>query len=106
MAKLVAQFDEAKAREKALSDQYDDSEKKCNRAVSLIDKLSDEEVSWAQSLEVNRAKMTCIVGDIIIASGIIAYLGVFSEEYRAEAIENWIGLMKSFDIKSSDEFKL
>ena len=54
MAKLVAQFDEAKAREKALQDQYEDSEKKCNRAVSLIDKLSDEEVSWAQSLEVNR----------------------------------------------------
>lgn len=50
--------------------------------------------------------MTCIVGDIIIASGVIAYLGVFSEEYRVEAIDNWINLMKSFEIKSSDEFKL
>jgi chromosome segregation ATPase len=47
MAKLVAQFDEAKAREKELSDQYEDAEKKCNRAVSLIDKLSDEEVALA-----------------------------------------------------------
>lgn len=46
------------------------------------------------------------MGDIIIASGVIAYLGVFSVEYRAEAIENWVNLMKSFDIKSSDEFKL
>jgi len=50
--------------------------------------------------------MTCIVGDIIIAAGVIAYLGVFSEEYRVEAIDNWINLMKSFEIKSSDEFKL
>lgn len=50
--------------------------------------------------------MENIVGDIIIASGVIAYLGVFSEDYRNEAIENWISLMKSFDIKSSDEFKL
>ena len=47
MAKLMEQLDAAKAKEKALSDQYDDSEKKCNRAVSLIDKLSDEEVAWA-----------------------------------------------------------
>ena len=106
MAKLVQKFDDAKAKEKALADQYEDAEKKCNRAVSLIDKLSDEEVAWAKSLEVNRQKMTCIVGDIIIASGVIAYLGVFSEEYRVEAIDNWINLMKSFEIKSSDEFKL
>lgn len=106
MAKLVQKFDDAKAKEKALADQYEDAEKKCNRAVSLIDKLSDEEVAWADSLEVNKKKMTCIVGDIIIASGVIAYLGVFSEEYRVEAIENWVSLMKSFEIKSSDEFKL
>jgi dynein heavy chain len=106
MAELVRKFYEAKAKEKALSDQYEDAEKKCNRAVSLIDKLSDEEVAWAESLEVNRQKMTCIVGDIIIASGVIAYLGVFSEDYRMEAIENWVSLMKSFEIKSSDEFRL
>jgi dynein heavy chain len=47
-----------------------------------------------------------LVGDIIIASGVIAYLGVFNVDYRAEAIENWINLMKSFEIKSSEEFKL
>jgi dynein heavy chain len=47
-----------------------------------------------------------LIGDIIIAAGVIAYLGVFSEEYRSEAIENWINIMKSFKIKSSDEFKL
>lgn len=46
------------------------------------------------------------MGDIIISAGVIAYLGVFSVDYRAEAIENWINLMKSFDIVSSDEFKL
>lgn len=50
--------------------------------------------------------MTCIVGDIIISAGVIAYLGVFSEDYRIEAIDNWVNLMKSFEIKSSDEFKL
>lgn len=72
----------------------------------MIDKLSDEEVAWAQSLEINKAKKTCLVGDIIIASGVIAYLGVFSVDYRAEAIENWVSLMKSFEIKSSEEFKL
>jgi len=46
MAKLVAKFDEAKAREKSLTDQYEDAEKKKDRAVELIDKLSDEKIAW------------------------------------------------------------
>jgi hypothetical protein len=38
------------------------------------------------------------VGDIIVSSGIIAYLGVFSLEYRGEALAKWVDLMKSFKI--------
>ena len=47
-----------------------------------------------------------MVGDVIISSGVIAYLGVFSIEYRKEAISNWVSLMKSFNIKASEVFKL
>lgn len=27
-------------------------------------------------------------------------------EYRAEAVENWVNLMKSFEIQSTDKFSL
>ena len=96
----------AKAYEQQLTDQYDDSEKKCNRAKSLIEKLGDEEVNWEISLKKNREDKTNLVGDLIISSGVIAYLGVFSADYREEAINSWIELMKSFEIKSSEKFAL
>ena len=47
-----------------------------------------------------------MVGNVIILSRIIAYLGVFRIEYRKEAIYNWVSLMKSFNIKASEVFKL
>ena len=89
-----------------MTDQYEDSEKKCNRAKSLIEKLSDEEVNWDVSLKKNREDKTNLVGDLIISSGVIAYLGVFTSEYRESAISSWITLMQSFNIKSSEKFAL
>jgi len=57
-------------------------------------------------LDKNRADKTNLVGDIVISSGVIAYLGVFSMEYRNSAIEGWVELMKTFEIKSSEKFSL
>lgn len=106
MKALVDELDKAKAYEQQLTDQYDDAEKKCNRAKSLIEKLGDEEVNWAICLKKNRADKENLVGDIIIASGVIAYLGVFSLDYRSSAIENWMSLMKSFEIQSTPKFSM
>lgn len=72
----------------------------------MIEKLGDEEVNWEVSLKKNRADRLNLVGDIIISSGVIAYLGVFSVEYREEAVKNWVSLMKSFEIQSTAKFSL
>lgn len=72
----------------------------------MIEKLGNEEVNWRESLKKNRQDKLSLVGDIVISSGIIAYLGVFSLDYRLEAIENWIGILKSFEILSSENFSL
>ena len=55
MAKLQAEFDEAKAKEVELTNNYTDSDRKCKRAKSLIEKLSNESKSWKVSLEKNKA---------------------------------------------------
>lgn len=82
MQALIDDFDAAKKKEQELSDNYDNSERKCARAKSLIEKLAGEEINWAESLKQNKADKINLVGDIIIASGVIAYLGVFSFQYR------------------------
>lgn len=46
------EFEETKAEEERLKAQKDDCEKKCERAKSLIDKLSEENKNWKVSLEI------------------------------------------------------
>lgn len=106
MQALIDDFDAAKKREQELSDNFDDAERKSARAVSLIEKLANEEVNWAINLKQNRADKLNLVGDVIISSGVIAYLGVFSFQYRDTAIASWTGMLKEFEIKGTENFSL
>ena len=54
-------------------------------------------------MRINRENL---VGDILISSGIIAYLGVFELQYRKECINTWIDMMKNFAIKSGSDISL
>ncbi|CAE8587744.1 unnamed protein product, partial [Polarella glacialis] len=47
-----------------------------------------------------------LTGDVLISSGIIAYLGCFLAKYRNESISSWIGLMRQNDVPSSSTFDL
>ena len=40
-----------------------------------------------------RARYNNLTGDVLISSGIIAYLGCFLAKYRNESVESWISLM-------------
>ena len=39
-----------------------------------------------------------LVGDVLICSGILAYLGVFVQSYRQECVETWGTMMKKYNI--------
>jgi dynein heavy chain len=106
MQELIDDFDAAKKREQELTDNFDDAERKCSRAKSLIEKLANEEVNWEISLKQNKADKLNLVGDIIVSSGVIAYLGVFSFQYRDEAIASWSKMMRDFNIKGTEKFSL
>jgi len=67
-------------------------------AESLLGKLDGEKKNWEINLKKNRADKLNLVGDIIISSGVIAYLGVFTQSYRNICIEMWIKMMKEFQI--------
>ena len=77
MKKLVDEFEAAKAEEEKLINEKNGCEKKLKRAGSLITKLENERLSWEESLKTSKEQRENIVGDILISSGIIAYLGVF-----------------------------
>lgn len=78
MKALMDEFEATKAEEDRLKAQKDDCERKHKRAGSLIEKLADENKTWQKALIDNKASRENLVGDILVSSGIIAYLGVFT----------------------------
>jgi len=68
----------------------------------LIGSLKGEREAWDRSLTKARADKLTIEGDILICSGIMAYLGVFNKSYRDECIAQWIKMLKTFAIVSSE----
>jgi dynein heavy chain, axonemal len=106
MKKLMDEFEATKAEEERLKNQKDDCEKKFKRAGSLLEKLADEKISWQGSLANQRVARDNLVGDILVCSGIIAYLGIFSMIYRQDCIKIWINMIRTFNIKSNEEISL
>ncbi len=103
MKKLVDEFEAAKAEEEKLKNEKDDCEKKLKRAESLTEKLASENQNWKVSLSSNVKQRENLVGDILISSGIIAYLGVFQSSYRDDCIKSWIQMLKSLEIKATED---
>jgi len=106
MAKLISDFEGAKVEEERLKAQKDDCVRKCNRAQDLTGKLANEKENWADEKKRQEAFRLNIVGDILICSGVIAYLGVFLKDYREDCIKSWKEMMDQYEIKSSDNLTL
>jgi dynein heavy chain len=103
---LEETFTEAEEKKKKLQKDRDMCAKRLDRAKELLEKLAGENESWKHLLEVNEKASENLVGDVLISSGIIAYLGVFVQSYRTECIENWGSMLEKFGILASEEYSL
>lgn len=106
LAELKRQFEIADKEEKVLSADFKDCEKKLNNATKLIDGLSSEKESWKEKARLYRQNKTTVLGDTLLASGIIAYLGAFPIDYREEVVEAWKKLLIQNKITVDPKFTL
>ena len=97
----VDKLDEVQREEKRLRDTHDDMKAKKELAEMLIGSLKGERESWEKSLVKCKADKLTLEGDILVSSGIMAYLGVFIKSYREECIANWVKMLEQYQIKSS-----
>ena len=102
----VDKLDEVQRAEKKLRDEHDLMENKKKLAEQLITSLAGEKISWQESLEKCRADRLTIEGDILVCSGVMAYLGVFIKSYREECVLQWVQMLDSFGIKASSNVNL
>ncbi|XP_048808316.1 dynein axonemal heavy chain 7 isoform X2 [Lagopus muta] len=104
---VLQQTLESKKQEKAdLENQVDLCCKKMQRAEQLIGGLGGEKTRWNETaLELARQYIN-LTGDILISSGIVAYLGAFTSSYRKMQTKEWTLLCKARNIPCSDDFSL
>jgi len=103
---LMRNFEAAKLKKKTLQESVEDCTKRLERASKLISGLGGEKTRWSESSVTLGRRYTNLTGDVLISSGIIAYLGTFMGKYRQETVQSWVKLMQSNEVPASDEFSL
>jgi dynein heavy chain len=83
--KLQALNDEFAAetkKKKELEDQIEICSQKLDRAEKLIGGLGGEKSRWSQTAKDLHGLLGNVIGDVILSSGTVAYLGAFTVDYR------------------------
>ncbi|XP_026726846.1 dynein heavy chain 7, axonemal [Trichoplusia ni] len=89
LKKLEDALAEQNRQQKILDDEVMDCSNKLKRAEMLISGLGGEKTRWTQIAKDLRETYNTLTGDILIAAGIIAYLGPFTAHFRHEQVKKW-----------------
>jgi dynein heavy chain 1 len=86
----------------AIRAELDTVGKKVERSVSLLSNLGSESTRWAQQAQSFADEMGTVVGDCLLASGFLSYVGVFDQQYRARLVRDWRLLLEQLGIKQRE----
>ena len=103
---LNTQLDLCNKKKKSLEVQVNECSERLERAEKLLGGLSTEKVRWEERVKTLSADYTNVIGNILVASGLIAYLGVFTVPYRDACLKQWLALLQSKGIPCDSNFSL
>ena len=81
LATLQAKYDDSVRKKADLEVKVKECEEKVIRAGKLVSGLGDEKVRWAENVKNLDYLIFNVIGDVLAASGFIAYLGPFTVSY-------------------------
>nr|XP_033343017.1 dynein heavy chain 7, axonemal [Megalopta genalis] len=106
LAELENLLTQRKAEYRAMTDEVTECEEKLKRAEELIGGLGGEYTRWSETALKLGELCHKLTGDVLIGSGVVAYLGVFTTPYRQRQIENWIAICTNLDVYCTPDFQL
>ncbi|KAL7748727.1 hypothetical protein RI367_005881 [Sorochytrium milnesiophthora] len=106
MNMLETKFKDMTKKKEQLEEQVDSVSKQLVRAEKLIGSLGDEKERWTKCAADLEARYTALTGDVLVSSGIIAYLGAFTKIYRDECTAQWTALCSERRIPCSESVGL
>ncbi|XP_029639148.1 dynein heavy chain 3, axonemal-like isoform X2 [Octopus sinensis] len=101
---LNDKFEAMTQKKKELEDNIDICSKKLDRAEQLIGGLGGEKDRWTKAAKGLGELYDCITGDVLLASGVVAYLGAFTVDFRQTIIKEWVELCQEKNIPCSPDF--
>ncbi|CAF3858466.1 unnamed protein product, partial [Rotaria magnacalcarata] len=105
LKRLQNDLDSAQKRKAQLEFEVDLCAKKLVRAQKLIGGLGGEKSRWTLAAENLQKIYDNLLGDVLVSSGVIGYLGAFTSAFRDEATHAWIDLCKKKKLPCSDAEK-
>lgn len=72
----------------------------------MLSGLSVEKVRWSDIASTLRIALDNVIGDILLSSAFIAYLGCFPKSYRDDLLGRWISKCTEYEIPCTEDFKL
>jgi len=106
VAALEAELKVTMDKKEELERQVADCSAKLQRATKLIDGLGGERDRWTQFAKDLQVQYDNVVGDVLISSGLIAYLGAFTSTYREQCIAEWSVMLREKSIPCAAKFSL
>ena len=90
LAELTNSFNEKNLEKQQLEFEISESQKKLLRAQRLTSKLAGEKKRWAEIAENEEKNKIFILGDVIIASFYISFMGPYLNYFRDEFLKNCV----------------
>ncbi|NXH21208.1 DYH3 protein, partial [Bucco capensis] len=103
---LNDEFDSMNDRKKELENNIELCSQKLVRAEQLISGLGGEKDRWTEAARLLGIRYIDLIGDVLLSSGTVAYLGAFTVDYRQKCQEQWQVLCTEKNIPCSSDFSL
>ena len=105
LAGLRQDFQDTTDKKNHLEKEVDLCGKKLVRAQKLIGGLGGEKTRWTQAADDLQSIYDNLLGDVLISSGVIGYLGAFTATFRDQCVRDWITYSKAKSVACSDPSK-
>ncbi|KAG6798201.1 Dynein heavy chain 7, axonemal [Apis mellifera caucasica] len=106
LAKVEKLLKIRRAEYQAMTDEVNVCEARLRRARELIGRLGGEYTRWSDTAKELGVRYYTLTGDILIGSGIVAYLGVFTTQFRQQQIENWVQICTNLEVICTKDYEL
>lgn len=103
---LRDKFEENTKKKEDLEVQVDMCTKKLNRAEKLIGGLGGEQDRWKMAAKSLGLQYVNLTGDVLVSSGVVAYLGAFTSVYREQQVKEWLKVCKELNLPCAEDFSV